>query len=107
DSLGVAWLAARFTPVSADTHLYAKELPLDGINGLGRPTRLAVTTATGLRVTGGLSADRPAIDDRIEELQTTLSVYPAGPVTLRLPIEVDGDARAELSLTYMACSPKG
>lgn len=102
-----AWLAAAFEPTRTGVHLYDKDLPPQGIDGLGRPTRLAVVSSRGLTVTGGVTADRPVTTDRIEELNVVLPVYPAGPVTLRLPVRIDLGASAELSLGYMACGGLG
>jgi thiol-disulfide isomerase/thioredoxin len=102
-----SWLAATFTPQTADTHLYATSLPPGGVNGLGRPTRLAVVTASGLQLIGDPVADRPEREDRIDALKTTLSVYPSGPVTLLAPVRITRPARAELSVSYMACGPEG
>jgi thiol-disulfide isomerase/thioredoxin len=110
DSEARAWLAATFAPVDRDTHIYSKDLPSGGVNGLGRPTRLAVVSSTGLTMAGAVVADRPASDDRVDVLQTTLSVYPPGAVTLRAPVtiaDVRSGARAEVSVGYMACGPKG
>jgi thiol-disulfide isomerase/thioredoxin len=101
------WLAATFAPERADAHLYAKDLPAHGVDGLGRPTQLAVVSATGLRVVGPVVADRRVHEDVIEELHLSLPVYPNGPVTLRLPVLVTGRAEAELSLGYMACGGIG
>jgi thiol-disulfide isomerase/thioredoxin len=101
------WIAATFAPERADAHLYAKDLPARGVDGLGRPTRLSVVSATGLKVVGDLVADRRVHEDVIEELHLSLPVYPNGPVTLRLPVVVNRGAQAELSLGYMACGSIG
>jgi thioredoxin 1 len=104
------WLTATFTPTTSETHLYGKDLPRQGINGLGRPTRLAVVAGTGVTVTGDPVADRIVRDDRLEALNTTLSVYPPGPVSLHLPVrlvQTGRPARAELSISYMACGTNG
>ena len=110
DAAGKWWLSGTFTPTDADTHLYAKDLPAEGVNGLGRPTRLDVPPGSGFTPRGALVADRVARDDRLAELNTTLSVYPPGAVTLRLPVAVPA-ARAgkpaSVSVTYMACGPNG
>jgi thiol-disulfide isomerase/thioredoxin len=102
-----SWLAATFTPQTADTHLYATSLPAGGVNGLGRPTRLSIVTASGLQLTGDPVADRPEREDRIDVLKTTVLVYPSGPVTLLAPVRITRPAKAEVSVSYMACSPKG
>ena len=49
DAVRQAWLAAAFEPERADTHLYATDLPAQGLDGLGRPTRLTVVSAQGSR----------------------------------------------------------
>lgn len=110
DSSGQVWLAGRFTPATVDTHLYGKDLPAKGINGLGRPTRLEVSAASGWEVRGDLVADRPIVLDHIEELNTTLPIYPAGPVTLSVPVRLPARGaaiRREISVSYMACSDRG
>jgi len=101
------WLAATFAPERADAHLYAKDLPAHGIDGLGRPTLFSVVSATGLKVIGDVVADRKVQDDVIEELHLALPVYPKGPVTLRLPVILGRSAQAELSVGYMACGDIG
>jgi hypothetical protein len=84
-------------------------VPLDGVNGLGRPTRFELSPGSGARARGAVVADRPIKLDRIEELKTTLSIYPDGPVTLRVPIELTDPraSRAEILVSYMACGPMG
>jgi hypothetical protein len=54
-----------------------------------------------------LSANQPASEYRIEMLDKPFQVYPAGAVTLRLPVELAANQTqnpTELSVTYMACS---
>ena len=108
DWRGGLWLAGEFSPVSPDVHLYATELPANGIQGLGRPTRLRVGRGS-VRVLGPAVANRPVVPDRLEELDVTLPVYPAGSVTVRLPVALDrGPAvRTDVYVTYMACGPQG
>ena len=94
DAVNQRWLSAAFVPERVDTHLYSTDLPAAGIDGLGRPTHLAVVAAQGLWVTGPLVVDRPVTaDPTIEGLHLSLPVYPAGPVTLRLPVRVRASAR--------------
>jgi thiol-disulfide isomerase/thioredoxin len=108
DWLGSLWLAGEFSPLSPDTHLYATELPPNGIQGLGRPTRLRVG-AGSLRVLGPAVANRPVVPDRVEELDLTLPVYPSGPVTIRLPVALDSGraATTRVYVSFMACTAKG
>lgn len=103
-----AWLAATFSPLGANTHMYSIDLPADGIDGLGRPTRVEILSGSGLRATGPAVADRPVIDDRIDALGVVLPVYPSGPVTVRIPVELAATtSRASVSVSYMACGLQG
>src|SRR5262245_19125892 len=52
-SAGNYFLAATFTP-PAGYHLYSKDMPVHGINGLGRPTLLELTTTSQLKALGNL-----------------------------------------------------
>jgi len=101
-----ASLRARFAPVRPGFRHYALELPRDGLSGIGRPTLLEIVT--GLRAAGRLRADRVPGEIRSDVLRLRFPVYPPGPVTLTLPVTraPDGPARAELSVTYMACSER-
>ena len=109
DRMGGLWLAGRFAPVAAETHLYSSSLPSDGIQGLGRPTRIALDQGSALRVTGRPIADRPIISDVVEGLGTVLPIYPAGPVTLRIPVvrTANASSRAVVLVSYMACGARG
>jgi thiol-disulfide isomerase/thioredoxin len=110
DSRGGWWLAAEFTPVVPDAHLYSKDLPAAGIDGLGRPTTFKVTAAAGWQATGPVVADRVTVLDTIESLGTSLPIYPAGTVTLRQPIVLVASkppATGEALVGYMACTPQG
>src|SRR5262249_38125919 len=109
DRMGGLWLAGRFAPVNADTHLYSLSLPSDGIQGLGRPTRLALDPDSPLRVTGRAVADRPVISDTLEGVGTVLPIYPAGPVTLRVPVvrAAKTSTRGAVLVSYMACGARG
>jgi hypothetical protein len=104
DARGNVVLAGTFTPERAGFHLYGKDLPAGGIQGIGRPTRLEVGPAGALRAAGALTADRAeeTLDAPLVGLK--FPVYPAGPVTLRQPVAVAGGDSADVSVTYMACS---
>ncbi len=99
---GLCSLSARYTPLLERFHVYSKDLPPNGVNGLGRPTRLDIVT--GLAAAGELSASEATIDLRIETLDEVFPVYPDGPVTLRLPVWVTGDGNAQIQIVYMTCS---
>ncbi|HET6765238.1 MAG TPA: hypothetical protein VFH27_16240 [Longimicrobiaceae bacterium] len=106
DGSGADAITARFTPTRAGFHLYGKDLPRGGLDGIGRPTLVEIVGPTPRRA-GAMTADRPVETLNVPLLGVSFPVYPAGPVTLRQPIAlpaVAGDA--ELSVTYMACSDR-
>lgn len=96
------WVIVRgvFTPVEAGYHLYSKDMPMEGIDGTGRPTRLDVTG--GASQVGTVISDREPHD--FKQFDQTLPVYPEGPVTLYRLARAKAGAALSLSLTYMSCS---
>ena len=108
DQSGKAWLVGTYTPSRATFHLYGKDLPKSGIHGVARPTLLELVSSTSIRPAGPLVADQPTVDLHVAALESTFPVYPAGAVTLRLPVTLTArdSATAELSVTYMACSDR-
>jgi hypothetical protein len=101
------WLAGRFAPKQGNLHLYSKDLPREGIMGIGCPTRLEIVSQGNIRPAGPLQADQPVISLRVEILNQSYPVYPDGPVSLRLPVTLAATitpSPTELSVTYMACS---
>ncbi len=97
-------LSAKFIPPNG-YHLYSKDIPITGVNGLGRPTLLELTTNSHMKVTGDLTESVKAQEPDFEPKE--LLVYPLGAVTLSLPVELpagnDG-VEDEIKITYMACS---
>jgi len=108
DQSGKTWLAGTYTPSRAMFHLYAKDLPKAGIHGVARPTLLELVSSTSIRPAGPLVADQRTVDLHVAALESTFPVYPAGAVTLRLPVTLTArdSATAVLSVTYMACSDR-
>lgn len=104
DSSGQEWLIGTFTPLRDGFHLYSVALPREGVNGVGRPTLLEIAPPEALAAAGPLTADRPATMLYVAMLADSFPVYPAGPVTLRLPIRRLAGRQATLALTFMACS---
>ncbi len=103
-SAGNYFLSATFTPPDG-YHLYSKDLPIHGINGIGRPTLLELTTNSQMKVLGRLAENIPAENFYFEHNE--FMVYPLGAVTLSLPIElspVNTWVTDELKITFMACS---
>jgi Disulphide bond corrector protein DsbC len=104
DAQGNYVLSGTFTPPEG-YHLYSKDIPLNGVRGLGRPTLLELTTNSHLRSNGELmesvKAEKPDFEPK------ELLVYPLGEVTLSLPVELPSGKdwiNEEIKVTYMACS---
>ena len=108
---GYAVLLATFTPTETDAHLYSMELPKEGIDGLGRPTLIELPDGARVQVAGELQESLPAEEDEVASDLPALPVYPAGPVTLRLPVQLPkGQGELvddQVLITYMACTPRG
>ena len=103
-SNGAYILSAAFTPPEG-YHLYSKDIPINGVDGLGRPTLLELTPNSRLQAAGTLAENAKAGTPSFEPKE--LLVYPLGPMTLSLPVKLpQGDQWTEdqLSVTYMACS---
>ena len=105
---GQAILSATFTPQTPSLHLYSKEIPRNGVEGLGRPTLLELANNSTLKANGEL----------IESVASQLSpfvpkellVYPTGPVTLSQPVLLpEGNSWINdiVLVTYMACDEQG
>ena len=102
DTNGETWLAATFTPMDPDSHVYSKDLPRDGVDGLGRPTLLELVPGSQIQAVGPLTESIPADETDLEGLLT----YPAGPVTLRLSVSLppgNGWVEESVSVTYLTC----
>lgn len=99
---GTGYVRVTFSPQRPGYHLYSIHLPPDGVNGLGIPT--IVTVRDGLRMTGSPTADVPDSTLRIAELNVSLPVYPAEPVTVTVPVQRTGNRQPEVVVTYGACS---
>ena len=102
DETGQAWLEAVFMPEKG-CHLYSKDLPLEGVDGLGRPTRIEVVPGGSLAAMDDISDSVTAIPDADIP---ALFIYPVGEVILTLLVELplgDGWYDEQVSITYMAC----
>jgi hypothetical protein len=99
---GQAQLEAIFTPEEG-CHLYSKDLPMQGADGLGRPTLFEILPDSLLIPVGELTTSVASIPD--EDIPG-LFIYPVGSVTLTLPItlpEGEGWFDDLVIITYMAC----
>jgi hypothetical protein len=104
DDFGQDFLSATFTPPQG-YHLYSKDIPARGINGQGRPTRLELSLDSQAEVLGDLMES--AGPQALGYGGAGLLVYPAGPVTLSLPIQLpDGRGwfKDEVKVSFMACT---
>ena len=97
-----ATLEATFAPQHTGFHLYSIDLPATGVGGVGRPIR--VTTQGALRVVGPLTANTKVLMITLTGTSLVLPVYPDGPVTTDLPVELDGSGSATVLVSYAACS---
>jgi hypothetical protein len=101
------FISATFTPL-AGFHMYSKDIPLEGVNGLGRPTLLELTANGQMKSLGSLIESVPAEAPNFEPKE--LLVYPPGVMTLSLPVELPaGNDWVEdvVKVTYMSCSDHG
>ncbi|WKD36721.1 hypothetical protein [Streptomyces xanthophaeus] len=97
-------LTAVFTPEKKGFHLYSTELPLTGVEGVGRPTAVDVTGV--LKTDGKLTAAATVRNISVPGVDAPMPVYPDGPVTTTLPIRADGNGEATVLLGYASCSAK-
>ncbi|MBI5295691.1 MAG: hypothetical protein HY869_09460 [Chloroflexi bacterium] len=101
-------LTATFTPLEAGLHLYSKDIPPTGVDGLGRPTLFNLPADSPLVQVGETMESQPSQDPF--EGPSELRVYPEGPITLSIPVllpEGEDWLDQQVSVTYMACSELG
>jgi hypothetical protein len=100
-------LVASFAP-SEDAHLYSKDIPRNGVEGLGRPTLLELTQNSQMQAAGTLIEGTPAQIPEFEPKE--LLIDPVGVVTLTLPVTLPTSedwVDDEVSITFMACTDRG
>jgi hypothetical protein len=100
---GGSYVAATFTPPHG-YHLYSKDIPITGVDGLGRPTLLELTSNSRMTALGYLNVNVKPQEPVFES--GGLPVYPPGAVTLSLPVELPPGkdwVDDEISVTYMTC----
>jgi hypothetical protein len=106
---GTSVLSAEFSPTDPTLHLYSKDLPLGGIDGIGRPTLLAIRSGP-LTAEGDLSANVADYEQKFLAIDKTFQLYPEGAVILSQEVKPKNSALAEelvIAVTYMACSSEG
>jgi hypothetical protein len=105
---GQAILSATFTPENTGLHLYSKDTPKTGIDGLGRPTLLELSKNSSMLAIGELIESIPPLAPITPPLE--LLIYPAGPITLSLRVMLPKGndwIDDEVIVTYMACDEQG
>jgi len=95
-------LLVTFRPLQPGFHIYSVDLPAQGVDGMGVPTR--VTVRGGLTAVGKPSANRAIRLLQVTGLQSAIPVYPDGPVTFTMPVRRTGSHQAEVIVSYAACS---
>lgn len=95
-------LLVTFRPLQPGFHIYSADLPAQGVDGMGIPTRITVRGA--LTAVGKPSANHAIRLLRMTGLQAAIPVYPDGPVTFTLPVHQTGSHQAEVIVSYAACS---
>ena len=104
-------IVAVFRPLQDGFHLYGPDLPRDGIDGAGRPTLLELSAVSGWSPAGELRSEPATTLQSLPSFDRPFPVFPDGPATLRLPVElVDAtqqNGELVVSVTYMACSSSG
>ncbi|MGW4898707.1 hypothetical protein ACWEQL_41730 [Kitasatospora sp. NPDC004240] len=99
---GAGTLELSFAPGESGFHLYATDLPPDGVDGVGRPTTARTDGALG--TTAPLAVTAPVRQLALEGVTGTVPVYPDGPVTATLPVRASGTGPATVHIGYAACS---
>jgi hypothetical protein len=102
-------LSATFTPQLLGAHLYSKEIPRNGVDGLGRPTLLELAEGSVLKANGELSESTVSAQSSSIDPEG-LQLYPAGPVTLSMPVLLPNGnnwLNDEVLVTYMVCDGQG
>ncbi|MBK8824819.1 MAG: hypothetical protein IPN58_20085 [Anaerolineales bacterium] len=108
DQSGQFILSATFTPQDPNLHFYSKDIPITGINGIGRPTLLELPKDSPMQIIGDL---KESVSPQIPNTPPLeLLTYPAGAITLSLPILLPGGnnwIEDEVIVSYMACDENG
>jgi hypothetical protein len=109
DTSGQFLLSATFTPQLLNMHLYSREIPRNGVDGVGRPTLLELAEGSALKANGEVIESIASSQSSSFDAEGLL-LYPAGPVTLSLPVLLpDGNdwVNDQVIVTYMACDDRG
>jgi len=106
-------ICALFEPMLKGYHLYGRNTPKTGVDGIGRPTLIELKSNSSITARGEIVESKTAIIDPYSDpsLSAPLYIYPDGPVALRLPIGITATTGKALSgiifITYMTCGSNG
>jgi len=99
-----------FTPDDHGFYLYSRELPMSGINGIGRPTLIEVGDTNLFQRVGPLMSDQKPVEQIDELSNVSFPVYPERAVTMYLPLRFkaspQSSATIQIMLSYMSCSTR-
>ena len=96
------YLAAKLTP-NPGFFISSKNLPA---GFMGAPTSFTLLTNAMIKARGPVFEDTPA-QEALQEPDFLTSYYPAGTVTLRIPVVIikgDSDMSAQVMVNYSACN---
>lgn len=99
------YLAATFTPTEDKLHLYSKDIPRSGVDGIGRPALIELAPESSIKASGELIESAPA--HSLQDGLSDLPIYPAGAITLKLPVTLPAGknwVNEQVIVTYMACT---
>lgn len=102
---GQVFLAVTFAPLGKGLHLYGKDIPKNGVDGLGRPSLVEIPKDSAIQITGAVVESASA--QSLPEAPQELTVYPEGAVTLKLPVTLPAGKDwfdDQVIVTYMACT---
>lgn len=103
-------LAVTFNPQDG-FHLYGINLDTEKTEGLGRPTKANIKSSNNsIYVAGELLESVTADEKPNETLGVSVPVYPEGPVTLFIPVEInpgESGISGSVVVSYMACKDDG
>lgn len=104
---GTTWIAAEFKPVDMRDTLYGQELSMEGVNKIGRPTRLEVSGQ--IELTGGVTSSVFSSPKQFGDIDGIFPMYPPGSVVLYQGVKMPDApvATFDVAVTYMACSDHG
>ena len=97
-------VVVKLQPLLPGLHLYGKSMPSGGVDGVGVPA--TVTVSGDLWQVGGARANVSEIRKQVAGLSGDIPVYPAGPISITLPVKEIGGGRPTVIVSFGACSSR-